>query len=324
MEQLDIIQKRIEPELKEMNDVIRKTLYTPNELMNRVVNNYLKGKGKQIRPMLVILSAKMFGEVSDDVIYAGAALEMLHNASLIHDDVIDETSLRRGRNTINCDWGNQIAVLTGDFFVSNALAAGIKTGHISIVSALSDLGKELSIGEIDQICNAREHHFDEDKYIDMIRKKTASLFLNCVRMGADAVNAAPDYYDALVRYAELLGLCFQIKDDIFDYYDVGKIGKPTGNDLREGKVSLPLIYAINNATDGRGEQMKELIYKGALSDEEIAILIEFAKDNGGIDYSFAYMRKLQQQAEKLISVYPDSVWKNTFRDIFEFIIGRDF
>jgi geranylgeranyl pyrophosphate synthase len=171
MEQLDIIQKRIEPELKEMNDVIRKTLYTPNELMNRVVNNYLKGKGKQIRPMLVILSAKMFGEVSDDVIYAGAALEMLHNASLIHDDVIDETSLRRGRNTINCDWGNQIAVLTGDFFVSNALAAGIKTGHISIVSALSDLGKELSIGEIDQICNAREHHFDEDKYIDMIRKK---------------------------------------------------------------------------------------------------------------------------------------------------------
>ena len=271
MEMLKNIQERLRPELLEMNAIISDSLNTSNHLMNSIVSSYLQKKGKQIRPILVILSARMFGDVNPDVLHAGAALEMLHNASLIHDDVVDETSLRRGVPTINSSWGNHIAVLVGDFFVSNALAAGIRTGHLSIISALSALGKELSLGEIDQICNAREHHFDEESYFMMIRKKTASLFMNCVRMGAEAVNAPEEKIKPMERYAELLGLCFQIKDDIFDYLSDEKIGKPTGNDLREGKVTLPLLFAVNNAPASEAEPMKTLIRRGDLTTEEIQI-----------------------------------------------------
>ncbi len=323
MEQLEKIQSYLGKELGEMNDIITSTLRTPNDLMNRIVTSYLEKKGKQIRPVMVILSAKLFGEVNDDVLHAGAALEMLHNASLIHDDIVDETSLRRGVPTINATWGNHIAVLVGDYFVSNALAAGIKTGHISIISALSALGKELSLGEIDQICNVRDHHFDEQSYFMMIRKKTASLFMNCVKMGAEAAGATADEYSPMVQYAELLGLCFQIKDDVFDYFPNPQIGKPTGNDLREGKVTLPLLYALNNGPQDEAEKMKAMIVNGQLETENINTLIEFAKENGGIDYAFDVMRSMQKEADAIIDRYPDSDAKKCFREIFEFIISRD-
>ncbi|MDE5869492.1 MAG: polyprenyl synthetase family protein, partial [Muribaculaceae bacterium] len=299
MEQFEKIRMHLRPELRAMNEIITDTLRTGNEMMNGIVTTYLEKKGKQIRPILVILSAKMFGEVNEDVLHAGAALEMLHNASLIHDDVVDETLMRRGESTVNSVWGNHVAVLVGDYFVSNALAAGIKTGHLSIIAALSALGKELSLGEIDQICNAREHHFDEASYFMVIRKKTASLFMHCVRMGAEAVNASAEEIAPMITYAELLGLCFQIKDDIFDYYDNPQIGKPTGNDLREGKVTLPLLYALNHGDQDDADKMRELIKKGDLTTEEINRLIEFAKIEGGVDYAFDVMRKMQEEANTI-------------------------
>lgn len=323
MEQLEKIQAFLGKELKEMNDIIASTLHTPNELMNSIVTSYLEKKGKQIRPILVILSARFFGNVNEDVLHAGAALEMLHNASLIHDDIVDETALRRGLPTINATWGNHIAVLVGDYFVSNALAAGIRTGNITIISSLSALGKELSLGEIDQICNVRDHHFDEASYFMMIRKKTASLFMNCVKMGAEAAGAKAEEYSRMVQYAELLGLCFQIKDDIFDYFPNPQIGKPTGNDLREGKVTLPLLYALNNAPQDEAEKMKALIVNGDLDSENIATLVEFAKENGGIDYAYDTMRTMQREADSIISEYPESEAKESFRQIFEYIISRD-
>lgn len=323
MDQLTVIQKTLQKELTEMNDIIRHSLYTPNALMNRVVTSYLETKGKQIRPIMVIVSAGLFGGVNEHVLHAGAALEMLHNASLIHDDVVDETPLRRGRATINQEWGNHIAVLVGDYFVSNALAAGIRTGNIAIIASLSDLGKELSIGEIDQICNARDHHFDEESYISMIRKKTASLFMNCVKMGAEAAGATESQYAPLIRFAELFGLCFQIKDDIFDYSDNTRIGKPTGNDLREGKVTLPLLYALGHAPAEDAERMKALLRRGDLSSDDIARLLRFACENGGIEYAYRRMREMQKEADKVLDTYPDSRWRQTFRDIFSYIISRD-
>ena len=323
MDQLTAIQKTLQKELTEMNDIIRRSLYTPNALMNRVVTSYLETKGKQIRPIMVIVSAGFFGGVNEHVLHAGAALEMLHNASLIHDDVVDETPLRRGRATINQEWGNHIAVLVGDYFVSNALAAGIRTGNIAIIASLSDLGKELSIGEIDQICNARDHHFDEESYISMIRKKTASLFMNCVKMGAEAAGATESQYAPLIRFAELFGLCFQIKDDIFDYSDNTRIGKPTGNDLREGKVTLPLLYALGHAPAEEAERMKALLRRGDLSSDDIARLLRFACENGGIEYAYRRMREMQKEADKVLDTYPDSRWRQTFRDIFSYIISRD-
>ncbi|MDE5773927.1 MAG: polyprenyl synthetase family protein, partial [Muribaculaceae bacterium] len=226
--------------------------------------------------------------------------------------------------TINTVEGNHIAVLVGDFFVSNALAAGIATGHLQVISALSALGKELSLGEVDQICNVREHNFDEQAYLSMIRKKTASLFINCVRMGALTVGATEEQIAPLARYAELLGLCFQIKDDIFDYYDNPAIGKPTGNDLREGKATLPLLYALNNAPDtALRDQYKQMLRRGDLNDTEIQTLIQFAKDNGGIEYAYDTMRHMQTEAQKVIAIYPDNPWKTAFADLFEFIIARE-
>lgn len=323
MHSITDIHNRLQPELLEMNRIINSTLDTDNALMNEVVTTYLKTKGKQIRPVMVMLAAKMFGDVNEKVLWAAAALEMLHNASLIHDDVVDETRLRRGAPTLNFLWGNHLAVLVGDYFVSNALAAGIHTGHISIIAALSDLGKELSLGEIDQICNVRHHDLSEESYMEMIRKKTASLFRNCVKMGAEACDADAEQYMPLVNYAELLGLCFQIKDDVFDYFSSDEIGKPTGNDLREGKVTLPLLYALRTAPEHEAEPMKQLLRNPALSEEEINRLIAFAKAHGGIDYAFAKMRELQQEASRLLDSYPDSQWKDSFVEIFDYIICRD-
>ena len=323
MKQFDRILERLAPELDSMNAIIASSLRTENEMMNGIVTGYLQTKGKQIRPVLVMLSAKMFGDVSEKVLHAAAALEMLHNASLIHDDIVDETDTRRGMPTINYRWGNHVAVLVGDFFVSNALAAGIRTGHISIISALSALGTELSLGEIDQICNVRQHRLDEESYFDMIRQKTASLFRNCVRMGAEATGAPEEEFLPMTEYAELLGLCFQIKDDIFDYHDRANIGKPTGNDLREGKVTLPLLHALAAAPEEEAAPMRALLMRGDLDDSEIATLIAFAKAHGGIDYAYATMRRLQQKADDIIGRYPDSEWKQSFREIFDYIIARD-
>lgn len=323
MVKFDSILHTLKPELTALNRIITDSLNANNPLMDQIIATYLKTKGKQIRPILVVLSAKMLGEVNDHVLYAGAALEMLHNASLIHDDVVDETKLRRGVPTINNTWDNHIAVLVGDFFVSTALAVGIHTGRISVLAALSDLGKELSLGEIDQICNAQERHLNEESYLSVIRKKTASLFMKCVQLGAETGGASQEDILPMVEYAELLGLCFQIKDDIFDYFEDEKIGKPTGNDLREGKVTLPLLYALTNANNSDAEEMRALIERGDLSEDEIARLIEFAKREGGIDYAYKKMLEMQSRADEIISRYPDSDARSAFRDIFEFIIRRD-
>lgn len=322
MDHMKKIQECLRPELDEMNAIISESLRTSNPMMNDIVTRYLKIKGKQIRPILVMLSARMFGAVSREVLLAGAALEMLHNASLIHDDIVDETELRRGVATINATMGNHIAVLVGDFFVSNALAAGIRTGDIRVVSALSALGKELSLGEIDQICNARDHTLEECSYFGMIRQKTASLFMNCVRMGAELGGATPEELDRLVRYAELLGLCFQIKDDIFDYYEDPRIGKPTGNDLREGKVTLPLLYALRTAPEAESRPMRDLLLAGDLAPADISGLIEFAKRHGGVEYAYDRMRAMQREGEEILATFPDSESRRAFTGIFDFIISR--
>lgn len=323
MEQMNNIQQRLAPELKAMNDIIVGTLHTRNEMMDGIVMRYLRVKGKQIRPMLVILGAKMFGQVTEEVLCAGAALEILHNATLIHDDIVDETALRRGNPTINATMGNHVAVLVGDYFVSNALEVGIRTGNVNVVRALSSLGKELSLGEIDQISTARDHIFDSRRYFTVIRQKTASLFMKCVRMGMEVGGAPSEFQAPMERYAELLGLCFQIKDDIFDYFPNPQIGKPTGNDLREGKVTLPLLIALQQAPADQSEAMKGLIRQGDLTKEQIDGLVEFAKAHGGIDGAYAVMRDLQAEAEAIIAPMPDSASKEAFRAIFDYIIARD-
>lgn len=320
---LEDIQKTIATELVALNERIVGALSTSNALMNQIVETYLKTKGKQIRPILVMLSARMFGEINDNVISAAAAVEMLHNASLIHDDVVDDTKVRRNNPTINSIWDNHIAVLVGDYFVSAALHQAINTGDSRIIASLSQLGCILSLGEIDQIYNAQSHLLSEEAYFNVIRSKTASLFVSCVKMGGYAVDAADEQIEILSRFADLLGLCFQIRDDIFDYFEDKKIGKPTGNDLREGKITLPLLHTLLDRNLPQHEEMLDLSRKETLSTEDIAALIDYAKENGGIDYAYETMKRLREQAVDVISQLPESEARRSFISILDYIIARD-
>lgn len=323
MSTLQSIQESIAPELEMLNKRISSTLASPNALMNQVIEGYLKSKGKQIRPIIVILSAKMLGDINKDVISAATAVELLHNASLIHDDVVDDTKLRRGLPTINNIWDNHIAVLVGDFFLSTALLQAIETNNINIISSITNLGKLLSIGEIDQIYNARYHNINEEAYFETIYRKTASLFVSCVEVGAYAVGASEEHTRLLSHVARLLGLCFQIKDDIFDYFNDEKIGKPTGNDLREGKITLPLLHVLLNDTLPQHEEMLALSKKEFLDTNEINTLIDYAKQHGGIEYAYQTMQRLRNEAVETISQLPQSQTRDQFIAIIDYIISRD-
>ncbi|MDE6415444.1 MAG: polyprenyl synthetase family protein [Duncaniella sp.] len=298
------IRESIAPELRELNDRMTLTLDSSNELMNQVIYNYMQSKGKQLRPMLVILTAKIFGEVTSDVIAAAAAVELLHNASLIHDDVVDDSDTRHGRKTINAVWDNHIAVLVGDFFVSGALREAIRTRDLRVIDTVGQLGQMLSVGEMDQICNARFHSIDEENYYKVISHKTASLFVSCVKMGCYTVGASDADVEVMSEYAELFGRCFQLRDDIYDYFSSEEIGKPTGNDLREGKLTLPLLYALSVTDDPRHEDMLALSRKEMLETAEIETLISYAKELGGIEYAFAAIRSLSERACALLDRLP--------------------
>ena len=302
------IRRSINPEIERLNALIKESLDSSNKLMNQVISSYLEHKGKQLRPILVMLTAKLFDDVNDSVVTAAAAVEMLHNASLIHDDVVDDSKTRHGNATINAVWDNHIAVLVGDFFVSNALQLAIRTNDLRVIDTIASLGKLLSLGEMDQIYNARFHELDEEAYFTIISHKTASLFVSCVSVGAYCVGVDDDRLKRMQRFAELFGLCFQIRDDIFDYYSDEKIGKPTGNDLREGKITLPLLYALANGDPAKRDAMIELSRKESLSENDITELIEYAKDNGGIKYDketiqtgISIIRKKLPHARQLFS-----------------------
>ena len=319
---LEHIQEQLRPELDKLDEIICTTLTSNSELTNSIVTNYLKSKGKMLRPIVTLLSAKFFGGINDKALLGAAALEMLHNASLIHDDVIDEARERRGVPTINNVWSNHVAVLVGDFFVTGALRCGVATGDGRILSALADMGRDLSLGEIDQVDIARNHNIDEDTYMSIIRAKTASLFECCAQVGGYANNAPQTAIDELQRYARLLGICFQIKDDTFDYYNDPIIGKPTGNDLREGKVTLPLIYALNRTDLPEHDEMLALVRKEDLTCEDIDRLIGFAKDAGGIEYAFQTMSRLRDEANDVLSPYSPDNTVDQLREIFDYVIER--
>ena len=323
MTNFDEIRDLISSDLERLQKIIKQSLSSNSTLLNKIVDKYLETKGKQIRPIIVVLSAKFFGaEVSDGVLCGAASVELLHNASLIHDDVIDETKQRRGHDTINNTWDNHIAVLVGDFFVSNALACAIRTNDFRVISTISELGKELSTGEIDQIDVAKHHSIDEQTYFSIINKKTASLFQSCVKVGGYSVGASDTDIANLSKFVELLGLSFQIKDDIFDYFKDDAIGKPTGNDLREGKVTLPLIYALSRTESPRHGEMRRLADSDSLTTEQIETLIDFAKAEGGIEYAYATMERLRAEARSILEPYPDNEAKQAFMSLFDYIIKR--
>lgn len=322
MDKLSIIQQPILDELNILNRTLAETLNTNSPLMNTVVDYFLGTKGKQIRPMLVLLSARLFGKINSVTIDAAAAIELLHNASLIHDDVVDESKRRRGKPTVNGVWDNRIAVLVGDYFVSCALKRSISTGILEVIDTLGLLGQELAKGEIDQLSIAQEHILNEEAYFSVIRQKTASLFVSCMKMGALSNGASSDAIERLMVFGEKLGLCFQIKDDTFDYFSDDSIGKPTGNDLREGKVTLPLIYAIQNATEAEKDEMKGILSKRELSSQDIVRLTDFAKFHGGIKYAESVMERLRHEGYEALAPFGENPVVDSLKAILDYTIDR--
>lgn len=307
---------------------MRSALASPNALMNSVIETYMQKKGKQLRPILVILAGKLLGRVDESTLHGAAAVELLHNASLIHDDVVDDTKLRRGSETINSLWDNHLAVLVGDFFLSNALMQSSITGDIRVVESISRLGRLLSIGELDEIYNARYNNPGEEAYFEVIYRKTASLFVSCVEIGAFMAGLAEGdaRLDALREYARLLGLCFQIRDDIFDYFADEAVGKPTGNDLREGKITLPLIHVLGRCDVAGRDEMAELVKAETLTADEIGRLTAFAVDNGGIDYAHRVMEDLKERAARVLCAAfdADTEPRRAFMGLLDHVVDRSF
>lgn len=311
-------------ELEGFNGRISRRLDSPNELMSTIVKSQLQARGKQLRPLLLIMCARMFGPADDKVLASAAAVELIHNASLIHDDVVDNSMTRRSRPTINAVWDNHIAVLVGDFFTSSSMQEAILTGDLRIIDSLSSLGRMLSLGEIDQIFRARQHSIDEESYYKVVDYKTASLFVASAQMGCYAAGVSGEYFDILTNYAHLFGRCFQLRDDVFDYFDSERIGKPTGNDLREGKISLPLIKALEKVPKEVRRHWSALAVKENLTEDEIASLQQFARDNGGIEATFEVMEKLKADACRDLHKLPSEQGCALLEELFDFIIKRDF
>ncbi len=323
MNALETIKQTLKGDIEQLNGLIRDHLSSDNKLMDTVIESYLTSKGKQIRPIIVMLCASLSGAIDERVLNAAAAVELLHNASLIHDDVVDDSKLRRNKPTINAVWDNHIAVLVSDFFTSSAMQQAIDTADTRIIAALCSLGKELSLGELDQIYNARFHKLTEEAYFRIITAKTASLFVACAQMGCYAAGATDADTERMSAFARLLGQAFQIRDDVFDYFQ-GDVGKPTGNDLREGKITLPLLHVLLDDTLPHHAEMLELSRREQLQDPEIEILMAYARRHRGIEYAYDVMQRLRAQGAEIIAQCPPCQAAEALMRIFDYIIERKF
>lgn len=324
MDILTEIKVPIKDEIKSFDYYFREALQSDNELINKAVDHFLQKKGKNLRPILVMLAAKCAtGAINDKTLDAAIALELLHNATLLHDDVLDETNMRRGLETINSKFNSKLAVLLGDYFLSIALQKAVKTGNIYIVKSFSEFAATSVDGEIQQMFTAQNAKFSEDNYYKIIYKKTASLFETCFRVGALSVDSSEERIQKLEKFAYYLGLIFQIRDDIFDYYNSEEVGKPTGNDIREGKITLPLIYALNNSKNGVGESMMNIIREKDFTPENIQLLINFAIDNDGILYANQKMNDFKTKAMDYLNTFSNTAEKEALITVLEYTISRN-
>ena len=300
MDKLSAIKAPIDSELNCFIERFESSLTHKDEMLGDVLQHIRQRGGKRMRPILTLLLAKNFSKINDVTIDAAIGLELLHTASLVHDDVVDESEERRGQPSVNASYNNKVAVLVGDYILSTALLYVSQTRNNRIIESLAQLGRTLSRGEILQLNNIMNTDISEDVYYDVIRMKTASLFSTCAAIGCISVGCTEEEVKAAHVFGDQIGMIFQIRDDIFDYYDSKDIGKPTGNDMMEGKLTLPAIFALSKT---RNEQMLALARKvknRAVSAEEIASLVNFSKQEGGIDYAHSVMDKLNKSADKYI------------------------
>ena len=301
MDYLSLIREPIQADLNHFIDLFNESLMHSDGLLGSVLSHIRQRGGKRMRPILIFLSAKNYGnEVNDVAQYAAVGLELLHTASLVHDDVVDESSERRGQASVNAEYNNKVAVLTGDYILSTALLRVSMTNNQRIIQLLAELGRTLAAGEILQLSNIKNAALSEDVYFQVINQKTAVLFEACAKIGAIASGAPEDEVQAAAKFGQNIGLAFQIRDDIFDYFDSKEIGKPTGNDMMEGKLTLPVLYALNHTDMESVQTLGRKVKAGTVNKDEIAVLIEFTKQMGGIEYAEQKMNELAEEARKYI------------------------
>ena len=322
MSSLEQIKQPIQAEFEVFKQKFDASLQSSNPLLSEVINFIKQRKGKMMRPMLTLLMAKLCGKIEESTYYAAISLELLHTASLVHDDVVDESDKRRGQASVNALYDNKVSVLVGDFLLATSLTNAALTENISLVKLVSCLGQKLSEGEIIQLSNTNASDFSEDVYFDVIKKKTAALFSTAAEAGVRSVEINDEMAEKAYQFGELLGIAFQIKDDIFDYNPSDSLGKPSGNDMKEGKLTLPALYVLNTLND---ESMKELALKiRALeaTQDEINLFIDYVKRNGGIEYATQVMIDYRNKALALLPQTASEDLKEALTSYIDYVIER--
>lgn len=323
MNALDKIKTPIAADLDRFNEAFRLSLNSDYPILEKALAHLLKSPGKQVRTMLVLLSARMVGEVNDAVINVALSLEMLHTASLIHDDVVDESERRRGMLSLNALLGNKKAVLSGDYVLGKGLEHAAKTGDLRIVQHIAQLGQILAEGEILQLDCLDKEEITEAAYFDIISHKTASLFSICARLGALAAGGTEAEAERMAQYGKLIGMCFQVRDDIFDF-GTAEIGKPVGNDMKEGKLTLPVIYAINHSANEDMRRLALKVRRQEATAEEINQLVRFTVNEGALDYAEWRMKDMQGMADGLIDDTRDADITSALHQLAAFVAERTY
>lgn len=292
-------------------------------LLNRITYYIVNRKGKQMRPMFVFLIAKLVsnGRVEERTYRGASVIELIHTATLVHDDVVDDSNRRRGFFSINALWKNKIAVLVGDYLLSKGLLLSIDNGDFDLLQIISVAVREMSEGELLQIEKARKLDITEEIYYEIIRQKTATLIAACCAMGACSVNASKEEVEKMRTFGELIGMAFQIKDDLFDY-GAEKIGKPTGIDIKEQKMTLPLIYTLNNCSEKEKSWLINSIKNKNKDTQRVKEVIAFVKSSGGLEYAVSKMKSFRSQALEILNSYPDSPYKESLILMVNYVIDR--
>ena len=322
MDKLSVIRRPVADELLRYKALFDNALTHDDDFLGHALDYVRRREGKMMRPILVLLMAKELGEVGEKSLRSAVTLELLHTASLVHDDVVDESAQRRGQRSVNAVYDNKVAVLLGDYLLFAALLQSARTSDIRVVEIISRLGGTLSEGEIFQLSNIRTESVSEEAYFRIINHKTAALFAACAELGAISSGGDAEYVERARRFGELIGLCFQIRDDIFDYFSDATIGKPTGNDMAEGKLTLPAIYALRETNNTEAQVWASHIKKGEATPDEIAHLVEFTKQAGGIDYAEQRMQELRQQALSLLPYWQHPEVRQSLNDYIDFVVER--
>ena len=320
---LSIIKEPISSDLADFIALFNQSLSHTDGMLSQVLDHIRQRAGKRMRPMLILLMAKNFGQITSATQHAAVGLELLHTASLVHDDVVDESAERRGQASVNKVFDNKVAVLVGDYILSTALLQVSFTHSEEIVRYLAELGRTLSNGEILQLSNIQNQEISENVYYQVIKQKTAALFEACAALGALSAGADEANIESARRFGQNLGIIFQIRDDIFDYYDLGEIGKPTGNDMVEGKLTLPVIYALKSTQDEGMMTLARKVKNGSVTAEEIARLVAFTKAHGGIEYADRRMWNFHAEAMLFLDTeVNDEAIRRSLKAYLDYVIER--